>query len=333
MPDLAQDFEPKNKPDISIVIPTLRRVELLERLLASLSDQKLSGCTFEVIVVDNSQGGDQPTRALCQSRRFEHVFDLVYLHQPAPGVNVARNSGLIRARADLVGFIDDDETLPEDWLARALAINQSPSPECFGGPYYPYYTDEKPAWFKDEYFVISLGPSPRWLVKDETLMGGNMVFKRLTLEELGGFAGIHDRSGHKSEYGDDTDLILRVAEKGARLWYDPQLYILHHAPLDRMTVRWFFRSRWLHGRAKAAIRYKDPANRDDRSRLRIILSGLRVLGVKCLEICLAYLKLPFRNRQIYPFGQNYIVEVVCPQISGFSTAWHSLKLNLEKGSR
>ena len=43
-----------------------------------------------------------------------------------------------------------------------------------------------------------------------------------------------------------------------------------------------------------------------------------------------HLSVPFRDRQKYPFAQNYVVEVICPQVSGFSTAWHFLNLNLER---
>jgi glycosyltransferase involved in cell wall biosynthesis len=332
MPASDQSLDPPKLPNISIVIPTLKRVELLERLLLSLVVQKTDGCTFEVIVVDNSPSGDRPTEELCRQDKFTGVFDLAYVHHPEKGANEARNCGTGLARSALIGFIDDDETLPDTWVLKALEINRSPAPDCFGGPYIPYFKDPKPAWFKDEYLMVSLGERARWLNKDEAFMGGNMVYQRRWLEDLGGFARQFGRSGANLGYGDETDFMLRMAGKGARLWYDPDLYILHYTPPERMQVRYFFRSRWLHGRAKAHLLYQVPATRDSRSLLRVLLSGIKLLAGKILQMGFCYLKLPFRNRQTFPYAQNFVVERVCPQVSGFSTAWHALLLNLERSS-
>ncbi len=321
----------KSAPDLSLVIPTLKRRELLERLLSSLVEQQEYDGTIEVIVVDNSPDGDRLTVDLCQEEKFSQKLDLHYAHQPERGANEARNCGTGLARAGWVGFIDDDETLPPDWMRRALQICRDPQPDGFGGPYIPYFESEKPAWFKEEYLFIGLGPNARWLEKDEALNGGNMVFKRQWLETMGGFPRRFGRSGDNLGYGDETDLMQRMAQKGGRLWYDPKLFILHFTPPARMSVGWFTRSKWLHGRAKAHIRFRDPANRDHRARIRVAISGAKNFMLKSVKIIGLYIKTPFRNRQEYPFAQNYIVEIICPQISGLSTAWHFLSLNLERG--
>ncbi len=322
--------DPKAAPRLSLVIPTMKRNELLRRLLSSLAAQQTDKDAFEVIVVDNSPDGDAATRDLCQEFQAGQGLEVHYVHQPERGANEARNCGAREARADWIGFIDDDETLPTDWIGRALQICQSPHPDVFGGPYIPYFESLKPAWFKDAYLEVSLGSSARWLEKNEAFNGGNMVFKRNWLDNMGGFAERFGRSGSNLGYGDETDLMLRMAQKGARLWYDPQLYILHFTPPGRMTVSWFMLSRWRHGRAKAHILFRDPARRDDRHAVRVALSGLKMLLLKALDILRLYLSVPFRDRKKFPFPQNYVVEVVCPQVSGLSTAWHFLRLNLER---
>jgi glycosyltransferase involved in cell wall biosynthesis len=330
MTDFNQSLNPEQRPDITIVVSTLRRAGLLERLLTSICDLQVSGGTFEVVVVDNSKEGDRPTQELCQSERFKLAFDLKYVHQPKIGLNEARNYGIRNARADWVGFIDDDETLPPDWLTRALVIARSHSPDCFGGPYLPYYVGDKPAWFKDKYLQIKRGETAGWLDKGATLLGGNMIFQRRWLEELGGFNTKVGRIGNNLGYGDESEIMTRMAEKGARFWYDPDLFILHYASPENMTVRWFLRSKWKRGKAYAAFRFRDPAWRDNRPRLRVVLTGLKLLAMKSLGIGISYLKLPFRDRRAYPYAQNYILEVVCPQITGLGSAWQALQLNLDR---
>ncbi len=322
--------DPQATPNISLVIPTLKRKVLLGRLLYSIATQQAEKSAFEVIVVDNSQDGDGATRDLCQQVQLSQGLDVHYIHHPQPGANEARNCGADHARANWIGFIDDDEMLPSGWVERALQICHQIQPDGFGGPYFPYFESQKPTWFKDEYFRVWLGPDARWLENGEALNGGNMVLKRSWLAVMGGFPKRIGRVGHNLEYGEDTDLILQMAKKGARLWYDPQLYVSHFAPPDHMTVGWFMRSKWLHGKGKAFIRFEDPANRDNRPRMRVAFSGIKILLMKSLGMASLYLKIPFRDRKRFPFLQNYLFEVVSPQVSGWSAAWHFLRLSLQR---
>ncbi len=330
MTDHPPGFDPRAIPNLSLVIPTLKRKELLGKLLSSLAAQQVEKGTFEVIVVDNSLDGDDATRELCQQVQLSTVLDVHYVHHPEPGPNEARNCGARHAQADWIGFIDDDETLPQDWVGRAIHISQILQPDGFGGPYIPSFDSAKPSWFKDEYLLIGLGQDAHWLEKGEALNGGNMVIKRGQLDKIGGFPKRFGRIGHNLEYGEDTDLIYRMVKKGARLWYDPQLFINHFTPAKRMTVGWFMRSRWLHGKGKAFIRFEDPTNRDNRSGARVALSGIKNLLIKSVELTKLYLRIPFRDRKKCPAVQNYLVEIICPQISGFSSAWHFLILNLAR---
>ena len=108
--------------DISVVLPTYHRPELLERCLRALLAQTLAPDRFEILVVDD--GHDDATREQWQA---------IAARQPAPrirylrassgrGPAVARNFGWRQASAALVAFTDDDTQPAPDWLEQGLAV-------------------------------------------------------------------------------------------------------------------------------------------------------------------------------------------------------------------
>jgi glycosyltransferase involved in cell wall biosynthesis len=101
---------------VSVVIPTRDRPELLRRAIAAVRAQDYPG-PIEVVVVydrstpDRSVGGDG-VRVLVNDR--------------APGLAGARNTGILAAGGELVGFCDDDdEWLPGKLAAQAEALEST----------------------------------------------------------------------------------------------------------------------------------------------------------------------------------------------------------------
>ncbi len=94
---------------VTIIICTIRRVELIRGLLDSLAAQTWS--EFEILLV-----GAEDSR-----RQVDCFGQLKFL--PAPrGLAAARNVGLRNATGDLICFLDDDVLLPPTFLADAVAM-------------------------------------------------------------------------------------------------------------------------------------------------------------------------------------------------------------------
>lgn len=106
--------------EISVVIPTYRRPEMLERCLKALNEQRLGPQRFEVIVADDA--GDPETHYLVSQLKLVAAFTLSYVpvigeHGPA----AARNAGWRAARGRIVAFTDDDCLPQPGWLINGLA--------------------------------------------------------------------------------------------------------------------------------------------------------------------------------------------------------------------
>jgi glycosyltransferase involved in cell wall biosynthesis len=109
--------------DVSVVMATYRRPQLLRKGLEALLKQTLAPSRYEIIVVDDGRSED--TRAVVTelaARTAGRGPALRYLHPAGPtrGPAGARNTGWRAAQAPLIAFTDDD-TLPEPtWLAEGL---------------------------------------------------------------------------------------------------------------------------------------------------------------------------------------------------------------------
>jgi glucosyl-dolichyl phosphate glucuronosyltransferase len=309
------------QPRISLVVPTYKRPALLKNLLDSLLKQSLSPQEYEVIVVDNAPEGDAGTAALCQMPAYT-ALRLRYAHHPVPGASEARNCGISLVQSQWIGFLDDDIVLPEFWLEKTLEIAASAQANIFGGPYLPYYTEGKPAWFRDEYAILSMGEHPNWLSGRQYLLGGNMVWLHSVVQALEGFSTRIGRVGNNYEYGEETEFQVRAMQSGQRLWYDPTLIAYHYNPVDRMSLRWLAASKWFHGKAKARIFLNDFVGSDPRPKYRIVASWTRSAVQDVFRILGLVARIPFRDRSRYPYGQNFIVEMILPRVSAFSTAFY-----------
>ncbi|MBB3293250.1 GT2 family glycosyltransferase [Mitsuaria sp. BK045] len=111
--------------DLSVVMPTYRRPDLLARCLGALLAQTLPADRFEVIVVDDGQE-DRCREQVERVAATPGAPAIRYLRAASGrGPAVARNAGWRAATAPLVAFTDDD-TLPDpSWLARGLAAMQA----------------------------------------------------------------------------------------------------------------------------------------------------------------------------------------------------------------
>ena len=90
---------------LTVVIPTYRRPQLLRRCLESLAAQDARG-SFDVVVVDDASGDDTPGLLDEMSKTRP---ELRWESLPANrGQAAARNRGVVLAAAPLVLFVDDD---------------------------------------------------------------------------------------------------------------------------------------------------------------------------------------------------------------------------------
>lgn len=97
-------------PLVSMVMATNRVSPFLEEALDSMMGQTYE--PIEIIVVDDGCAKTEELRSI-----LVKYPSVTLIHQAASGPSVARNVGVSRAKGQLIGFFDDDDRYPSDWVA------------------------------------------------------------------------------------------------------------------------------------------------------------------------------------------------------------------------
>jgi glycosyltransferase involved in cell wall biosynthesis len=108
---------------ISVVIPTFNRSELLTGAIRSVLNQTFQD--FEVLIVDD--GSSDTTPDVVNSFDDNRIH---YVRHTAPrGGAAARNTGIARAGGEYVAFLDDDDEWFPHKLASQMAVMRRSEPE------------------------------------------------------------------------------------------------------------------------------------------------------------------------------------------------------------
>jgi glycosyltransferase involved in cell wall biosynthesis len=206
-------------PELSVVVPTYRRPDVLPRTLEALARQTLQPPAYEVIVVDDPVEDDAGAVAAAIGAE-ERPFEVCQLHREARGVSAARNAGWRAARGPLVLFIGDDILPAPEMLDEHLAWHRRHPEDEVG-------VLGRVEWASE----LRVTPFMRWLERGiqfdyGALEGGeapwthfytaNVSLKRVMLERVDGF----DEERFPFLY-EDLDVGRRLSELGFRLLYNP----------------------------------------------------------------------------------------------------------------
>jgi GT2 family glycosyltransferase len=198
-------------PALSVVIPTFRRPDLLERCLAAAASQDLDRQAYEIIVVND--GPDAVTRHLVESRaqRMTAGPRIRYLAMPGRcGPAAARNRGWHAAEGSIIAFTDDD-TIPErQWLREGCAALTPEWVAVWGRvrvPVPPAATDyERDAGRLDNAEFVT----------------ANCFVRRSALVTVGGFD-----ERFRAAWREDSDLFFSLLERAGRVAPAPRAVVLH----------------------------------------------------------------------------------------------------------
>jgi glycosyltransferase involved in cell wall biosynthesis len=115
-------------PEVSVVIPTRNRLQMLRQTLGSVLSQE--GVIVQAIVVD--EGSSDATPSWLASQDDERIT--VVRHDIPKRLPGARNAGLAHARYNLVAFVDDDDIWSRHKLAaQAAALHDAGAQWCITG--------------------------------------------------------------------------------------------------------------------------------------------------------------------------------------------------------
>jgi glycosyltransferase involved in cell wall biosynthesis len=246
-------------PAVSVVLCTFNRARQLEGALQALVGQQPGAPPHEIIVVDNNSSDD--TRRVVEQFAGHGVR---YDHEPMQGLAAARNTGIIRARADIIAFTDDDVRVDRAWIARiALTLTDHPEAGWVGGPVQPAWLAPPPPWLAAAgdapLAILDYGPDP-FVVSDARsvcLIGANLAVRRSVFETVGFFSTEVQRLRDGIGSTEDHDLQNRAFAAGLTGYYDPGIIVCADVPPERLSKA--YHRRWHTGHGRFFARMRDPS--------------------------------------------------------------------------
>lgn len=247
------------KPDLSVVICTYNRPELLRSALETLLPQAPPDFSYEVVVVDNNSTPE--TRALVEefAQRDARVR---YVREPRQGNAYARNTGVAEARAPIIAYLDDDVTVRENWVELIRTTFAETEADFIGGRVLPRWEEPPPSWLSVKNWApiaaVDYGDSSLSLTNDNPLclLTANIAFKREVFEKFGGFSVSVQREKDTIGSLEDHEYLLRLFRAGVVGLYVPEMIVDAHVGRERMTKSYHRRWHTGHGHFYAVM--NDP---------------------------------------------------------------------------
>jgi GT2 family glycosyltransferase len=252
---------------LSIVVCTRDRPQALRSCLRALQAQRAPA--GELIVIDNSADAT----AADVVNEFAGV---VFVHEPRPGLSVARNAGIRHCTRPLLAFTDDDVEVDVHWTAETVdAFARDPGADAVCGIVVPAVLNTEaqrffqfdlggfgsryvPVRFDRRFLDANLAVGPQvWRIG----AGANMAFRREVFDRVGHF---DERLGAgASGCSEDSELWYRIIAAGGACLYEPRVMVRHHHRADWPGLRQQLRA-YMKGHTAALLiqheRYGHPGN-------------------------------------------------------------------------
>jgi cellulose synthase/poly-beta-1,6-N-acetylglucosamine synthase-like glycosyltransferase len=209
-------------PAVSVVIPTVDRIDLLERCLRGLAAQQ--DVDFEVLVVHD--GNCDIIRLL---DRWVDELALRALEVEVRGAAAKRNAGWRAARAPIIAFTDDDCEPAPGWLREVASQLDDEAIALVQGKVLAHPDDVQVGGL----FARTIEVTGAL----ETFPNANLVYRRASLEAVNGY-------DERLSSGEDTDLAWRILALGGEAKFLDSALVWHAVrPVDfaghlRSLPRW-----------------------------------------------------------------------------------------------
>lgn len=209
---------------LSIVLVAINNLEITKRCISSL--EEFTTVPYEIVVIDNASSSQEAIEHYRSIPHVTHRFDEV------ASLAEAWNKGIALAHGEFIAVINNDTVVPPDWetsLIEVLAENEQAgmvSPLTF--------------WLLKAHFRYNFFPEFKEVPKYKfdtpikmkpyqgIIWGEFCVFKKSTLEKIGGYNPVYERAG-----SEDLEILFQLYHHGYDVYLDPRVCVWHQGHASR----------------------------------------------------------------------------------------------------
>jgi succinoglycan biosynthesis protein ExoM len=265
---------------ILLAICTRNRTQALATCLQSIVKLTAPAASeLRILVVDNSESRTIRERNEALVSALRAPWPIAVEHEPELGISFARNRALeaaLASAADAVVFLDDDQTVPEDWLAVLIRAWRDERTDAMksslkGLPREHFARYDQRAIQE----LLRIHTSSRRETGVMTLATGGVLISRRIFAEL----QVRFDPGFALTGGEDHDFFHRARLRGARLAVTHETIAFEWWPEDRKNLRACARRGFYLGVCSARLRHVE-----DRSTASCLVRGLWFLATGLLTM-------------------------------------------------
>lgn len=196
---------------ISVIVPVYNVEKYLAHCIDSIISQTYND--WELLLIDD--GSADASGAICDeySKKDDRIS---VFHQKNSGVSAARNVGLDHMKGDYLIFLDSDDWIEPDMLAKLYQAMVQYSSDIVACDSYLIKIQENNQFERKQSF--------KWgALKDNLLVDHDEAFFRVLFQSATLWNKLfrrefvsHERFNIEMSYGEDTDFLVRVMNHGSR---------------------------------------------------------------------------------------------------------------------
>ena len=257
-------------PRFSVIVPVYNRIDEVDDLLKSLSEQSCKD--FEAVIVED--GSSQPCKDVIS--KYADKVNVKYYYKENEGRSIARNYGLDRATGDYFIFFDSDCVIPPDYFKTlSAALDRNPV-DCFGGPdaaHESFSTTQKAINYSMTSFLTTGGIRGGKVQLEKFVPRTfNMGYSRKVWEKVGGF---------REMLSEDIDMSTRIRQAGFSIGLIREAFVYHKR---RVNMKLFARQVYVFGMSRITLKllYPDSLKLVHTLPAVFVLGSLMLIALACL---------------------------------------------------
>ncbi|MBD1996148.1 glycosyltransferase family 2 protein [Leptolyngbya sp. FACHB-541] len=227
--------------DFTVAIPTYNGAKrlpiLLERLRSQINPDPIH---WEILIVDNNSTDETAQIIQNYQSNWNQNFPLRYSFEPEQGAAFARHRAVREAKADLIGFLDDDNLPDLNWLSASYSFSQEyPKAGAYGGQIHGEFEVEPPADFNQIQAFLAIrehGPNPSRFDPDKLQLppAASLVVRKQAWNDVPPRPNLTGKLPGLFIQGDDYEPLLYMHKAGWEIWYNPDMHTYHQIPRQRL---------------------------------------------------------------------------------------------------
>ncbi|WP_071515818.1 hormogonium polysaccharide biosynthesis glycosyltransferase HpsE [Geitlerinema sp. PCC 9228] len=233
--------------DLTIAIPTYNGEKRLPLVLEKLRSQtETEGIAWEVLIVDNNSSDGTAIIVEQFRQNWPGEIPLRYVLENQQGAAFARQRAIRESKAELVGFLDDDNIPESNWVWQAVRFaREHPQAGAYGSQIHGIFEAEPPPNFdriKPFFAITQRGNQPLPYPPYRNLLppsAGLVVRRQAWIECVPQQSILSGRVPGSMLTGEDLEVLSYIHRQSAwEIWYNPHMQIAHKIPPHRLQAEY-----------------------------------------------------------------------------------------------